>query len=75
VFQKIPHFTYCDELDVTELLSFRKEAKLEQKHGIKVTYMPFVLKAVSQSLLRFPKLNAQVCTVTPYLLYTYNLHT
>lgn len=58
--QKIPHLTYADEIDMTELLKFRQKARLDEKAGVKVTYMPFILKAVSMALLRYPCLNAQV---------------
>jgi len=55
----IPEFTYVDECDVTELVSFRQEAKPHaEKEGVKLTYMPFIIKAVIRGLKEFPYLNS-----------------
>ncbi|XP_048670570.1 lipoamide acyltransferase component of branched-chain alpha-keto acid dehydrogenase complex, mitochondrial isoform X2 [Marmota marmota marmota] len=43
---KIPHFGYCDEVDVTELVKLREELKpIAASRGIKLSFMPFFLKA------------------------------
>ncbi len=56
-----PHFTVVEELDVTELVSLRETAKaLGQEQGIKVTYMPFIMKATALALAKFPMLNAHL---------------
>ncbi|XP_064444830.1 lipoamide acyltransferase component of branched-chain alpha-keto acid dehydrogenase complex, mitochondrial isoform X4 [Mirounga angustirostris] len=58
---KIPHFGYCDEVDLTELVKLREELKpIAFARGIKLTFMPFFLKAASLGLLQFPILNASV---------------
>ncbi|XP_055962514.1 lipoamide acyltransferase component of branched-chain alpha-keto acid dehydrogenase complex, mitochondrial isoform X1 [Sorex fumeus] len=58
---KIPHFGYCDEVDVTELVKLREELKpIALSRGIKLSFMPFFLKAASLGLLQFPILNASV---------------
>ncbi|EHB02161.1 Lipoamide acyltransferase component of branched-chain alpha-keto acid dehydrogenase complex, mitochondrial [Heterocephalus glaber] len=58
---KIPHFGYCDELDLTELLKLREELKpIALARGIKLTFMPFFIKAASLGLLQFPILNSSV---------------
>ncbi|XP_032157303.1 lipoamide acyltransferase component of branched-chain alpha-keto acid dehydrogenase complex, mitochondrial [Mustela erminea] len=58
---KIPHFGYCDEVDLTELVKLREELKsIASARGIKLTFMPFFLKAASLGLLQFPILNASV---------------
>ena len=52
------HFTYVDEVDVTELVRIRRDMKpLAAEQGVKLTYMPFIMKAVSSGLRRFPTLN------------------
>lgn len=57
----IPSFGYCDELDVTKLVALRKEIKSQlAKDGVNITYMPFFIKALSNSLNSFPELNAHV---------------
>lgn len=55
----IPHVTQFDEADITELEHFRKSEKgaLEQE-GIKLTPLPFVLKALVSALREFPRLNS-----------------
>ncbi|XP_053669278.1 lipoamide acyltransferase component of branched-chain alpha-keto acid dehydrogenase complex, mitochondrial [Anopheles marshallii] len=56
---KIPHFAYCDEVDVTKLVEVRSQLKEEAARlGIKLTYMPFFLKAASNALLQHPILNS-----------------
>ncbi|XP_071198718.1 lipoamide acyltransferase component of branched-chain alpha-keto acid dehydrogenase complex, mitochondrial-like [Salvelinus alpinus] len=58
---KIPHFGYCDEVNLTRLVQLRKELKgLSEARGVKLSYMPFFIKAASLGLLRFPILNASV---------------
>ncbi|XP_051021540.1 lipoamide acyltransferase component of branched-chain alpha-keto acid dehydrogenase complex, mitochondrial [Acomys russatus] len=58
---KIPHFGYCDELDLTELVKLREELKpVASARGIKLSFMPFFLKAASLGLLQFPILNASL---------------
>ena len=55
------HFTVVEELDVTELVALRAKAKaIGAKDGIKVTYMPFIMKACANALFTFPELNSQL---------------
>jgi len=55
------HFTVVEELDVTELMDVRAKAKaIGARDGIKVTYMPFIMKACASALARFPELNSQL---------------
>ena len=55
------HFTVVEELDVTELVHLRKKAKaLGAKQDIKVTYMPFIMKAAAIALGSYPELNSQL---------------
>ncbi len=54
-------FTYVEECDVTELVKLKDSAQeVAQKKGIHLTFLPFILKAVSLSLKMFPKLNATI---------------
>lgn len=60
-FQAIPQFVYSDEIFVmhlVELLSHVKE--IASTKGIKMTYMPFFIKAASKALEKFPILNVKV---------------
>ncbi|XP_057697814.1 lipoamide acyltransferase component of branched-chain alpha-keto acid dehydrogenase complex, mitochondrial [Corythoichthys intestinalis] len=55
----IPHLGLCDEVDLGRLVALRAELKAEaQSHGVKLSYMPFFIKAASLCLARFPVLNA-----------------
>jgi pyruvate dehydrogenase E2 component (dihydrolipoamide acetyltransferase) len=56
-----PHVTHHDEVDVTELVATRGELRgMAEERGIKLTYMPFVVKAVVAALKEFPYLNSQL---------------
>lgn len=58
---KIPHFGYCDEVDLSRLVRLRKDLQpVTQAQGVKLSYMPFFIKAASLGLLHFPILNASV---------------
>ncbi|WP_199529103.1 dihydrolipoyllysine-residue acetyltransferase [Pseudoalteromonas sp. bablab_jr010] len=57
----IPHFTFCDEIDLTKLIAMRSELKEQYKQqGVKLTMMPFFIKALSLAIKQFPVLNSQV---------------
>lgn len=57
----IPHFTLMDEVDVTELVHFRESMKdIAEKAGTKVTYLPFVMKALIATIREFPAFNASI---------------
>jgi len=57
----VPHFGYCDEIVFDEVIKLRNAVKgSAAASGVKFSYLPVVLKAVSLSLLRFPQLNAKI---------------
>ena len=57
----IPHVTNNDEADITELEAFRVATNKEnEKSGVKVTMLAFVIKAVVAALKRFPEFNASL---------------
>jgi len=54
-----PHYTYVEEVDCTELVALRKKMKtLAAERGIKLTYIPIIMKAVSLVMREFPNVNA-----------------
>ena len=55
------HFTYVEEVDMTQLVHLRDRLKEggEQK-GVKLTYLPFIVKAVVAALKEHPTLNASM---------------
>ena len=59
--QTIPHVTQFDEADISILNSKRKELKKEGlKKNIKVTFLPFIIKAVVKALKEFPRFNSSL---------------
>ena len=55
------HFTYVDDLDVTELVKLRKTAKdLYAPAGVKITYLPFIMKAIVEAMRSFPMMNSSL---------------
>ncbi|MFP5413147.1 MAG: dihydrolipoamide acetyltransferase family protein [Gammaproteobacteria bacterium] len=58
--RRIPHFSYVEETDVTELETLR--AQLNAKHGTgrgRLTVLPFVLRALVLAVREFPQVNAR----------------
>ncbi|MSQ01748.1 MAG: 2-oxo acid dehydrogenase subunit E2 [Myxococcales bacterium] len=57
--QTAPHFTYVDEIDASRLVDLRKSlAPLAEARGVKLSYLPFVMKALVLVFREFPTLNA-----------------
>ena len=57
----VPHVTQFDEADITELEAFRKAQKgLAEKAGVKLTFMPFLMKALCKSLAEYPQFNSSL---------------
>ncbi|CAG8918087.1 unnamed protein product [Penicillium salamii] len=60
-----PHFVYADELKVNDITAIRQKLANDKRGPTKITFLPFVVKAVSQALTEFPILNAKVDTSDP----------
>ena len=59
--QEIPHVTQYDKADITDLDALRKELKKKgAETGVKVTFLPFLLKAASIVLREMPKFNSSL---------------
>ena len=56
------HLTTFNEVDMSVLNALREKykEKIEKEHGVKLTFMPFFVRAVCQALKQFPTINAQV---------------
>jgi 2-oxoisovalerate dehydrogenase E2 component (dihydrolipoyl transacylase) len=55
----IPHYGYVDECDVTELVRLRQALKEPYARlGVRLTYLPFLVKAVVAALKEVPLVNA-----------------
>ena len=59
--QTAAHFTYVEEFDLTDLVKLRDKAKARAAEvGVKLTYLPFILKALVPALRAYPLLNASL---------------
>jgi pyruvate dehydrogenase E2 component (dihydrolipoamide acetyltransferase) len=57
----IPHVTTHDEADITELEQFRVQMNKElEKSGVKISMLPFMMKAAVATLKKFPEFNASL---------------
>lgn len=66
----IPHFTLMDEANVTSLIALRNEIKpVAEKMGLKITYMPFVMKALVATIREFPKFNGMIDDAAQEIVY------
>ena len=66
----IPHVTQFDEADITELEAFRKSMKDEAaKAGVRLTPLPFMIKAVAKALVENPKFNASLHADGEHIVY------
>ncbi|MBY0403096.1 MAG: 2-oxo acid dehydrogenase subunit E2, partial [Cyanobacteria bacterium] len=71
-----PHFAYVEEVEMTALVSLKESLQPHaQDQGVKLTYLPFILKAVVAGLKSYPVLNALLDEANQELVYKhyYNL--
>src|SRR5690625_4577570 len=58
---KAPHVTLLDDVDVTELVAHRRKFKeIAAEQDVKLTYLPYVVKALVSALKQYPILNAYI---------------
>ena len=58
---RVPHITFFEDADITELEAFRKGKKAAaEKAGVKLTPVPFIVKAVAKALSEFPNVNSSL---------------
>ena len=68
--QTAAHFTFVEECDVTALKALRTRLKpAAEKEGVKLTYLPFIVKAVVAALKKRPVLNSALDESTSELVY------
>lgn len=55
------HVTCVDEVDMSELIAFREKAKaVAAEKGVKLSFLPFIFKALTVALKEFPTFNASI---------------
>ncbi|WP_405100654.1 dihydrolipoamide acetyltransferase family protein [Oceanobacillus sp. FSL H7-0719] len=58
---KAPHVTLMDEIDVTELVAHRKKFKeIAAEQDVKLTYLPYVVKALISASKKYPVINSMI---------------
>ena len=66
----VPHFSVSEEIQLDKLIETRSQLKgVFEKEGVKLSFMPFFIKAMSLALEQFPIINSQVnedCTQLTY---------
>jgi pyruvate dehydrogenase E2 component (dihydrolipoamide acetyltransferase) len=71
----VPHVTQFDEADITELEAFRKSQKqAAEQAGVKLTFMPFLMKAVAGALAQMPTLKASLSPDGEHLILKHYTH-
>lgn len=71
----VPHVTQFNEADITDLEIFRADMKAEaDKKGVKLTFLPFLLKACAKVLLEYPQFNASLHSSGEYLIQKRYVH-
>jgi pyruvate/2-oxoglutarate dehydrogenase complex dihydrolipoamide acyltransferase (E2) component len=67
----IPHFSYVDELDMTELVQLRKDLNVQllAQGKNKVSYLPFIMKACQVAFRDHPEVNALFDNTTGEVVY------
>ncbi|MCA9800189.1 MAG: 2-oxo acid dehydrogenase subunit E2 [Cyanobacteria bacterium HKST-UBA04] len=74
-----PHFTYVEEADFTQLVAIRRdldaEARAMTDGQVKVTYLPFIIKAVIAAMAQYPVLNSSLDEAASEIVlkYDYNI--
>ena len=73
--QAVPHVAQFEEADVTELEAFRAGLKPEaQRRGVKLTPLPFLLKACAQCLRELPQFNVSLHSSGEYAIQKKYVH-
>src|SRR5690606_10688852 len=69
------HFTFVEECDVTALKALRTRMKpAAEKEGVKLSFLPFIVKAVVCALKRHPVLNSALDETTNELVFRKYFH-
>ena len=64
----IPHFTYVEEIDVTELEALRRRAnEKKSENKPKLTVLPFIIRALAVTLMDWPQFNARYMDEAGYV--------
>lgn len=73
--QKAVHVTHVDEVDVSRLMAVKEKAATRaESDGVKLTYLPLIIKALIATLREFPMFNATLDEESGEIVYRYDYH-
>ncbi len=68
--QTAPHMSIFEEVEISKLISIREEHKERfEKKGVKLTYLPFIIKSVVNALMKYKALNSSFDMEKGQILY------
>ena len=71
----VPHVTQFNDADITDLEAFRADLKAEaDKKGVKLTFLPFLLKACAKVLQEHKQFNVSLHSSGEYLIQKHYIH-
>ena len=71
----VPHVAQFNEADVTALEDFRNELRPEaEKKGVKLTFLPFLLKACAKALAEYPQFNVSLHSSGEFVIHKKYYH-
>ena len=71
----VPHVAQFNEIDITDLEDFRASLKGEaERKGVKMTFLPFLLKACAKALAEYPQFNVSLHSSGEYLIQKKYIH-
>lgn len=71
----VPHVAQFNEIDITDLEEFRASLKGEaERKGVKMTFLPFLLKACAKALAEYPQFNVSLHSSGEYLIQKKYIH-
>ena len=71
----VPHVTQFEDADITDLEAFRKARKSEgESRGVKLTFVPFLLKACAYALRQYPQFNVSLDMANEELIQKHYCH-
>ncbi|MFO7788779.1 MAG: dihydrolipoyllysine-residue acetyltransferase, partial [Halospina sp.] len=71
----VPHVTQFEKADITDLEAFRKDHKAEgEKRGVKMTMLPFLMKACAHALTTYPQFNVSLDMANEQIIQKHYCH-
>jgi pyruvate dehydrogenase E2 component (dihydrolipoamide acetyltransferase) len=70
-----PHFAYVEEADMSKIVAMREDLMpVAEEQGVKLSFLPFMIKAVIAGLRKYPSLNSQIDETTQEIVFKNDYH-